>query len=137
MNAGRRALGVFLAVWLGSGCRISPTGPAARTLEGSVTYLVRRALPPDAAVTARLSDVTLRDVAPLVVAQERIESPGQVPIAFSLEIPEERFDPSHDYVFTAEIRDAGGGLLFATPEPIPVVTRGKPASLVAVLQPTH
>lgn len=128
------ALSALLLAALGASCRSASSRGEARTLEGTVTYLVRMALPEDAVVTVRVADVTLRGIAPFVIAEKRIEKPGQVPIPFELEIAADRFDPAHDYVFSADIR-SGDRRLFATPSPIPVLTKGKAGSIVAVLQP--
>ena len=60
-------------------------------MSGTVWYRERIALPDDGVVvTVELRDVSKADVAAPLLAQQVIETPGQVPIEFSLPPPLER-----------------------------------------------
>ena len=51
---------------------------------GEVSYRERIALPPNAALTVRLLDVSLADAPETVVAEQTIDPAGQVPINFEI-----------------------------------------------------
>lgn len=59
------------------------------SVSGEVLYRERIALPPDAVLTVQLADVSLADAPASIIAEQRIEPAGQVPIGFEL-----RFDPA-------------------------------------------
>jgi hypothetical protein len=79
------------------GCSRSPQGTTdAGLLRGTVTYRERVALPPEAVVVVRLSDVSRQNVAAPVIAATRVPSEGrQVPLPFELRYDPKRisFDP--------------------------------------------
>lgn len=102
-------------------------------LTGTVTYLPRIALPPNATVVVRLLDVSRADAPSVTLAQEAISTERRsVPIPFTL-----RYDPSdvqarHSYAVRAEIRNAQGGLEWTTDTHVPVLTGGAPSDGVEV-----
>jgi len=87
------------------------------TLNGSVTYRERIALPPDAMLHVTL--VRREALTPVAGASASIPAKGAVPIAFSLNIHSgiDPFDGS--YAVLAEI-SAGGQVLFRNPVAVPV-----------------
>jgi uncharacterized lipoprotein YbaY/membrane-bound inhibitor of C-type lysozyme/uncharacterized membrane protein len=88
---------------------------AEGVLAGTVSYLERMALPPDATIDVRLEDVSRADAAATVLAEQRIAAQGrQVPIPFELRFPAERIERSRTYAVRAEIRAPDGALLFTT-----------------------
>jgi putative lipoprotein len=91
---------------------------------GTVGYRHRMALPADAVVTVSLQDATLADAPARTVGETTIETKGaQAPIPFRIEYDPAGIDPSHIYSVRATIT-AGGGLLFTSTTPYPVLTRG-------------
>lgn len=118
-----------------AGCQGSD-GPeqAVATLTGTVTYLQRIALPPDAVVHVTLADVSLQDAPAQRIAEQTITEPGQVPIPFELSYDPEVIDPAHTYAVQARI-SAGDRLLFINTTAIHVITRGNPTAIEVVVQP--
>ena len=75
---------------------------------GTVAYRERMALPPDAVVEVRLSDVSRQDVAAPVIAETTILPEGrQVPIPFELRYDPGKIEPNRVYALRATIRSAG------------------------------
>ena len=116
---------------LTNGCGSFNRGSGAVT--GTISYRERIALPENAAVEVRLTDVTRQDVTATIVANSKFSVDGrQVPIPFELRYnPREVLD-SHIYVVRAAIR-AGGRMLFATDTAYPVLTQGKPSKVDLIL----
>lgn len=98
-------------------------------VRGSVAYGERAALPPDAVVEIRLSDVSLQDVAAPVIAETTIASAGrQVPISFELRYEPGRIQPNRTYAVRAVIRSAAR-MLFTTNAAYHVITQGNPSQV--------
>jgi len=130
-----RLLSTLLALVLfATGCVTArPAADAAATLTGTVSYLPRIALPPDAVVTVRLLDVSLADAPSVTLAEAVIPTDGrQVPISFALAYRADEIQPRHRYAVRAEIRGADGGLLWTTDTIHPVLTNGAPTDGVEV-----
>ena len=118
-----------------------PTAPAApvretAVLRGTVTYRQRSALTPEAVVQVELREETAAGAEPAVVAKRIIERPGQVPIAFELPYDPATIDAASVYTISARITDRGQ-LQFVTETPVPVLTRGAPASPEIVVTPVR
>jgi uncharacterized lipoprotein YbaY len=111
----------------------TPLPPRQSTLTGTVTYRERIALPPDAIVEVRLEDVSRADAPAIVVAEQTITSPGQVPIAFSLSYDPSAIEERFTYAVRARITDASGRLLFITTTMNRVLTRGAPTDGVELV----
>ncbi len=106
---------------------------AGATLTGTVTYLPRIALPPDAVVTVRLLDVSLADAPSVTLAEQTISTQGRsVPIPFELAYDAGEIQPRHRYGVRAEIRSGSGDLMWTTDTMTPVLTNGAPSSAVEV-----
>ena len=103
----------------------TPLGGAeaqAGAVTGTVTYLPRIALPPDAVVTVRLLGVSRADAPSETLAEQTIAAEGrQVPFPFTLRYDEGEVDPQRRYVVRAEIRDGSGGLIWTTDMAYPVL----------------
>lgn len=106
-----------------------PPPPARTTVSGSVTYLERIALTPEAVVRVEVVRQGPAQGQARVVGEQTIPSPGQVPIAFSLALTEP-LDTEVGYVVRASITD--GERLMSSREDVPVLTRGNPAENVSV-----
>ena len=108
---------------------VAPAGQA--TLEGTVWYRQRSALPEDAVVEVSLLDVSRADAPAVVLAQTQIVPTTQVPIAFTLHYDARQIQPSHSYALQAKIL-LGDTLLFISTEHYGVLTRDAPSSGVQV-----
>ena len=107
-------------------------GTQAETrVTGSVFYRERIALTPDAVLQVEVVESAAPGGTERVVGTQTIQSPGQVPIAFSVAVPSDRIHPDATYTLRARITDAGRA--YVTPAPIPVLTQGHPSQDVQVL----
>ena len=70
---------------------------------GEVSYRERIALPPNAALTVRLLDVSLADAPETVVGEQEIDPAGQVPIDFEIKFDSTVIQPSATYALQARI----------------------------------
>ena len=107
-----------------------PSEAAETRVTGSVFYLERIALSPEAVVQVEVVEVAPEGGTASVIGAQRLSSPGQVPISFSVGVPAERIRPEGSYAVRARITD--GGRTFSTPEPVPVLTQGHPSQDVRV-----
>jgi putative lipoprotein len=109
--------------------------PVEPVVKGTVSYRERMALPDDAEVALWIMDVTPGIiVAQVVLAETTVKTLGkQVPVEFELPYDAARVVGDHDYGLRAVIT-SGGGELFATPEPVPVITKGKSNQVELVLR---
>jgi len=104
-------------------------------ITGTVTYLVRMALPPNAAIDVRLEDVSRADAPATVVAENIFAGAGkQVPIPFQLPYSANDIQASHRYSVRARIT-VEDKLLFTTTKAYPVLTGGAPITVSLILQP--
>lgn len=102
-----------------------PPAVGRSSVTGTVFYLQRVALPPDAVVRVVLVDVSRQDVPATVLAEHVVAQPGQIPIPFALPFDPEEIDPRFTYAVQARI-EAGGRLRFISTQVYPVITRGHP-----------
>jgi putative lipoprotein len=93
------------------------------SINGTVTYRERIALPPDAVVVVTLEDVSCADAPAPVIAQQTIKPQGQVPITFALRYDPTALDARHQYTVRARIDDAQGKPLWTTSDFYPVSPR--------------
>ncbi len=107
------------------------TGAAGGNLTGTVTYLERIALTPDAVIHVELQDVSSGITS--VIAAIDINAEGrQVPIPFELAYDPAAIDPAGTYLLSANISQAGQ-IIFASPTGVPVLTNGAPTSNVEII----
>jgi putative lipoprotein len=112
-----------------------PAGPSlpVSAVTGTVTYLVRSALPPTAVIEVMLQDVSKMDVPAETISSQRIEAGGkQVPFPYVLKYDPAKIDPKNTYAVRATIKD-GDQLLFTSTQHYPVITRGAPTSNVEIV----
>ena len=103
-------------------------------ITGTVTYLARMALPPNAAIDVRLEDASQADAPAAVVAENIFASGGrQVPIPYQLPYSAADIQPSHRYQVRAQIT-LEDKLLFITTKAYPVLTN-EPSTVNMMLQP--
>ncbi|OLQ81477.1 lipoprotein-related protein [Photobacterium proteolyticum] len=92
------------------------------TVDGSLTYKERVALPNNARITVTLSDVSKMDVPAEVISSQAFLSEGkQVPLDFQLNFMKEEIKPNHTYSVSARI-EVNGKLMFITDTSNPVIT---------------
>lgn len=102
------------------------------TVSGVVTYLERRALPPEAVVIVRLQDISRADAPAVLLAEQRIELDGrQVPVPFEIGYDPAAIDGRMSYSVSARI-ELAGKLLMISDTVHPVITRGAPTADVEV-----
>jgi putative lipoprotein len=110
-----------------------PAGAQSSAVNGAVTYLQRSALPPDAIVTVRLSDVSKADAPAEVISEQTIPAEGkQVPFPYTLAYDPAKIVESHDYAVSARI-ESGGKLLFISTQRYAVITKGNPTENVEIV----
>ena len=105
----------------------APQPQASMEVTGSVTYRERIALSPAAVLQVEVVEAGTESV----VAQQTYQSPGQVPLRFSVTVPGERIRSESTYLLRARITD--GSRNFTAAQPIPVMTLGNPHQDVQVL----
>jgi len=102
---------------------------------GTVTYLQRMALTPNAVIEVKLVDVSNADSEPITIAEQVIKPAGRrVPFDFELRYDPHRIDPRHSYSIQARILD-NNNTLFISTKPYPVITGGHPNEVHLVLVP--
>jgi len=99
-----------------------PGGANAETIDGSIWYRERIALPPSAEIRVLLEDVARMDVSSEVIASTRVEPHGGPPWAFSLPFDPEKLQERGRYVVRVRIED-DGRLLFINTESTPAFGR--------------
>ncbi|MGF1717177.1 YbaY family lipoprotein [Photobacterium chitinilyticum] len=92
------------------------------TVEGSLAYRERIALPDNARITVTLSDVSKMDAPADVISSQAFMADGkQVPFDFLLSFMKEEIKPNHTYSVSARI-EVNGKLVFITDTANPVIT---------------
>lgn len=108
---------------------------AATTLNGTVSYRERMALPADAWLRVTLVDLT--SMTPVVGASAGIPAKGQIPIGFALNVHSQIERTDGAYGLLAEISSAGQ-VLFHTPAPVPVtIGDSAPTAIMVYRMPTQ
>jgi putative lipoprotein len=123
------ALGAVLC-----GCSYIPHDPSFASLSGTVSYRQRIALVPEAVVLVELVDLSSGEVREDIIAAQRIERPGQVPVKFELKYDENAIVRGHHYAVVASIYQ-GRRLIFNSPTSVPVLDTGSPHSVEVILDP--
>ena len=92
---------VLFAGWATGFFGSLPGGGSSVT--GSVNYRQRIALPENTVVVVQLRDISQADTSALILDQQVIKQPGQVPIPFELHYNSDEIDESHTYSVFAQI----------------------------------
>ncbi len=122
-------LGLVLVGCATGGTHVSQTADKGGVVRGTVTYRERMALPPDAVVEVRLSDVSRQNIAAPVIAETTVLPEGrQVPLPFELRYDPSRIQPDRTYAVRATIRSAGR-MIFTTDAAYHVITKGNPTQV--------
>ena len=93
------------------------------TIEGTVGYRERIALPPDAQVEVSLVDVSNAGGAAVTLAESTITPKGQVPVLYVLAYNPAQIESNHSYALQARIT-SGDDLLFITTTHYPFELNG-------------
>lgn len=106
---------------------VTPALPGSdASVRGTITYRERIALTPDAVVTVQLRDTSYADAASVLIAEQIISSPGQVPIDFELRYVSDEIDDRNTYSISAAITEGDGRMAFTNDTAYDVITRGNP-----------
>ncbi len=100
---------------------------------GSVTYRERIALSQDSTVHVQLRDTSYQDAASILIAEQVIRNPGQVPVEFKIEYDRDDLDPRNTYSISARITGPDGRLLFINDTAYDVITGGSPSNVDVLL----
>jgi uncharacterized lipoprotein YbaY len=102
-------------------------------LTGTVSYMQRIALPPQAVIEVTLQDVSRADAPAIILARQRTVAGGrQVPIAYRLTYGPSWINPAHTYSVRATITE-NGKLAWTSTKMYLVLTRGAPVTGVEIL----
>ena len=117
-------------------CRLNQLLQAGQAqVTGTVSYLVRSALPPDAIMQVQLQDVSRADAPAATIAEDSIVvGPHQVPVSFALKFKPSEIDPGHVYAINARVM-VGGQLRFINDRAYRVLTQGHPSHAEMILKP--
>ena len=105
-------------------------------VSGTIVYLPRIALPPDALVTVTVRNAQLADAPPemTTLATTAFTTDGaQVPLPYEVLYMVDDVEEGSLYSVGATIRSAAGDLLFVSTDVIPVITNGNPTENVEIL----
>jgi putative lipoprotein len=94
-----------------------------RTINGTVAYRERMALPPGASVEIKLVDGSRADAPSGTIAETTIVPEGQVPVAYRLTYEASDILPGRSYALQARIT-VGGRLMFITTTRHPIFSDG-------------
>lgn len=100
------------------------------TLTGTASYRERIALPNDARLVVRISDVSRMDAPATLIAELDVASEGrQVPLPFSLTYDAARINAGRRYAVSARIMDGAGRLIWTTDSHVELPAPGEPVEL--------
>jgi putative lipoprotein len=121
---------IFIVLAFLAGCS---TMQKIASVEGSVAYLERMALPPSAQLEITLADVSLADAPYQIISQKKMTPIGQVPIPFVIEYDPQQINPSHTYAVMARIT-VDGKLMFINDRSYQVITRDQTSKVEMILK---
>jgi putative lipoprotein len=103
------------------------------SVTGTVTYLVRSALPPDAVGNVQLQDISLADAPAIIISEQEFATEGkQVPFPYELPYDPAQIQSNHRYAVRAQITLAGK-LLFTSTQAYLVITGGNPTKDIEII----
>ncbi len=104
-------------------------------VDGTISYLPRIALTPEAEIQVQLVDISLADAPATVIAETTFRAGGrQVPFAFALPYDPSRIEPNNSYAIQVRITE-NGQLRFITTRAYLVITRGNPSTVEIIVDP--
>ena len=132
LGSDRRAL---MRIGLAAILLLGGNAAMAQTVHGTATYRERMALPAGAVLEATLEDVSRADAPATTIASARVPSPGNPPMAFTIEYEPAKIVDTHRYVVRARILVAGA-MLFTSDTAVPVIAQGSPTTVSLMLRRT-
>lgn len=114
---------------------LSFTAPAlaqAETVEVTITYRERMALPPDAMLEVKLLDVSRMDIPSTTITEGSFPISG-VPVMVPITYDPAEIDDRMSYSVSARIL-SGDSVIFRSTSAYPVITRGAPDTVEMVLE---
>ena len=108
-------------------------GEPNASVSGTVTYMEKISLSPDARLEVEIRDVSYQDSAAPLIARQIISDPGQVPIDYRVGYNKDDIDSRNIYSVTARIIESDERLAFINDTSHEVITRGKPNRVDMVL----
>jgi putative lipoprotein len=105
---------------------------SAAEIAGQASYRERIATPPGAVFEAVLEDLSPKEAPPEEVGRTAIDNAGNPPWSFTLAYDEAAIQPDHSYAVRASLK-LGSKRLFATADPVPVITAGNPTAVDLLL----
>ena len=111
-----------------------PKRPSGPGVGGTVMYITNVQLPPEAIYQIKLVELTREGAADRVIVEENYARPLSQPLEFFLRHEPKAINSHLGYGLEARIL-VGGRVLFATPRPVPVLTRGNPKNTELVVEP--
>ena len=127
----RRTALLVAVIALSSGLLALPVAATTTSVTGSLTYLEKVTLSPNAVAIVTIIDQTAAPNAGAVIGQQRIDAPSGVPIDFSVPIDSSAVDPTHAYALFATIVD--GARTWENRHGEPVITGGPTKGIDLVL----
>jgi putative lipoprotein len=128
ISAGLKAA-MILAMCLWAGSAMADF----QTLDGTVLYREKIALPPEALVEVTLEDVSKMDVKSIVLARQTLKPNGQVPVAYQLTYDDEMVDARGRYSVRAVIR-VGDDVMWRSTQSFAALTGAAPETLDVVVE---
>ncbi len=121
-----------------AGCSHGPktAKPAGPGIGGTVIYITNAKLPDDATVELKLVELDREGRVDRVVATESYPRPASVPMEYWLPYQPGLISQRQAYGIEGVIL-SGGKTLFATPRPVPVLTKGNPTRAEIVVTPVR
>jgi uncharacterized lipoprotein YbaY len=102
---------------------------------GTVTYIQKIALPPDAVLTVQLQDVSKADAPATVIGETIVTEFDEIPIPFAVSYDPEVIDTRNTYALSVRITDGAGNLLFTNTMSYLVITQGNPSEVEVMVEP--
>ncbi len=103
-----------------------------RTLEGTVNYRERIALPSDAVINVQLVDISLADAPSVLLGAVALRPSGQVPIDWRLTYDDGMLSSRHRFAIQANVT-LGGRVLFRTEQVFPALSMNAPEKVDVTL----
>ncbi|MEP2530729.1 META domain-containing protein [Shimia sp.] len=104
-----------------------------RTLEGTVAYRARIAMPPEAVVNVQLVDISLADAPSVMLGAVAVRPGGQVPVGWQLTYDDAMVSDTGRYAVQAEIT-SGEKTLFRTTQVFPALTSDAPEKVDVMVE---
>ncbi len=137
VSAGRASFWVILPALFAVACahHRPAAKPVAAQITGTVSYVQRVALPPEANIEVTFLDVSLQDTPAIQLGNQVIQAAGkQVPIPFAIRYDSRQIVSSHTYGVEVKIR-VGERVIFASDTANLVLTQGRPSSVEVIVKP--